>query len=567
MLPTITRLAIGSILLLALTGCPGGSVTSVTITGGDRTLPQGTTLTLTATVEVTGNASTTVTWSSSNTSVATIDATGTIATLTTGNTIITATSTTDPNKNDSITLTITEANTVTSVTISGGDQSTAVDGNLTLTATVIATGTASTTVTWTSSNSSVATIGADGTITSLTTGTTIITATSTVDPTKSDSINLTVNPPGTLAWARQFGTSSHDFANAIATDAHGNVYVIGESTGALEGANAGGTDAFIRSYDSKGTLRWTRQFGTSSDDHATGVATDAAGNVYAAGSTRGDLNGANAGNADAFIRSYDSNGAHRWTRQFGTSSTDRATGVATDAHGNVYASGYTYGALEGSNAGNNDAFIRSYDSTGILRWTRQFGTSGSDTANAVATDTNGSVYTAGYTNAALEGASAGNIDAFVRAYSSDGDLRWTRQFGSSSWDPAYGVATDSDGHVYVVGDTYGVVGETSAGSSDAFISSYDSDGNPRWIRQFGAGSAEFASGVAVSPTGYVYAVGKTSGALEGTSSGNDDATVPNINILCKFGTSSTDRATGVATDANGNVNILAWKSAAETRST
>jgi hypothetical protein len=44
-----------------------------------------------------------------------------------------------------------------------------------------------------------------------------------------------------------------------------------------------------------------------------------------------------------------------WIKQFGTSTLDSSNGVATDSSGNVYISGYTYGALAGTNKGSYDA--------------------------------------------------------------------------------------------------------------------------------------------------------------------------------------------------------------------
>jgi hypothetical protein len=413
--------------------------------------------------------------------------------------------------------------TIVSVTISGGDRTLAQGTSITLEVEVQTTGSASGTVTWTSSDPTIATIDGDGTLEALAPGATTITATSTTDPSKSDSITITINPPGTLAWTRQFGTSSSDTANGIATDASGNVYATGYTEGALEGASAGSDDAFIRSYDSNGNHRWTRQFGTSSNDVALGIATDANGNVYAAGYTGGALEGTSAGGRDAFIRSYDSSGTHRWTRQFGTSSYDDAHGIAADANGNVYATGSTGGALEGTNAGNGDAFIRSYDSEGNHRWTRQFGTISSENAYGIAADANGNVYATGYTFGALEGTSVGDRDAFISSYDSSGALRWTRQFGTSRSDTASGIATDANGNVYIAGHTEGALEGPNAGNYDAFIRSYDSSGNHRWTRQFGTSSYDDAHGAATDANGNVYTTGETNGALEGINTGSYDA--------------------------------------------
>ena len=78
------------------------------------------------------------------------------------------------------------------------------------------------------------------------------------------------------------------------------------------------------------------------------------------GDTFGALKGAHEGDSDAFVRAYGRTGETLWTRQFGTSSEERARGVATDDGGNVYVTGYTAGALEGVNAGGDDAFVRAY---------------------------------------------------------------------------------------------------------------------------------------------------------------------------------------------------------------
>lgn len=355
------------------------------------------------------------------------------------------------------------------MTIDGSDRTLELGATPTLTATVTTSGNADGTIVWTSSNTDVATISPLGAVTSLSTGNTNITATSITDPTKSDAITLTVvDSAGGTEWTRQFGSFEDEEAYGVATDASGNVYVTGRTYGDLDG-NSGGDDAFIRSHDSSGDHRWTAQFGTGLSDVAYGIATDGNGNVYVSGSTGGALDGAFAGGRDAFVRSYDSDGTLRWTRQFGASLGNVSLAIATDANGNVYAAGYTMSALEGVHAGENDAFIRSYDATGALRWTAQFGTSTGDMALGVATDAIGNVYATGYTFGTFEGAtSSGGFDAYVRSYDGEGGHRWTRQFGTVSIEMAQAVATDETGNVYVVGHTNGALEGASLGGYDAF---------------------------------------------------------------------------------------------------
>jgi len=87
-----------------------------------------------------------------------------------------------------------------------------------------------------------------------------------------------------ILWTRQFGTSSSDLANGVAIDGAGNVYVVGQTEGALPGQTGlGGRDAFVRRYDSLGNQLWTRQFGTRGDDAALGAGVDSDGNLYVVG--------------------------------------------------------------------------------------------------------------------------------------------------------------------------------------------------------------------------------------------------------------------------------------------
>ena len=125
----------------------------------------------------------------------------------------------------------------------------------------------------------------------------------------------------------------------------------------LGGTNAGESDAYLRKYDSAGNELWTHQFGTSVSDVSYSVAVDAVGGVYITGDTSGSLEGTNAGGKDAFLVKYDSAGNELWTHQLGTSVDDNSYSVAVDSLGGVYITGDTSGSLGGTNAGGKDAFL------------------------------------------------------------------------------------------------------------------------------------------------------------------------------------------------------------------
>ena len=150
---------------------------------------------------------------------------------------------------------------------------------------------------------------------------------------------LATETPYQVEWIRQMGTSESDWNRSLSIDGGGNIYVTGTTRGDLGGPSAGDWDAYLAKYDISGALLWTRQLGTSTYDNSWCVAIDPSGSVLISGRTNGNLGGLNAGDHDAFLAKYDSTGALLWTRQIGTSGYDESWSVATDGAGNAYISG------------------------------------------------------------------------------------------------------------------------------------------------------------------------------------------------------------------------------------
>src|SRR5262249_29186061 len=161
------------------------------------------------------------------------------------------------------------------------------------------------------------------------------------------------------------------------------------------------------------------------------------------------------------------------------------------------------GALPGqTNAGSSDAFVRKYDSSGNVLWTTQFGTSSFDQAIGLALDASANVYVTGFVVGALPGqTSAGATDAFVRAYDSSGNILWPGEFGTASWDPGQGIAVDTTG-VYGTGWASGALpGKPFAGITDPFVEKYDLNGNLLGPRQFGTSAQDQPTAVAADGAG------------------------------------------------------------------
>lgn len=221
-----------------------------------------------------------------------------------------------------------------------------------------------------------------------------------------------------------------------------------------------------------------------------------------------------------------------WISQVGSSDWDRGDGVAVDGSGNVVVAGATLGALPGqTNAGSWDIFARKCSPAGVELWVHQSGSSGSDGALATAVDASGNVILVGHTDGTLPGqTNAGYDDAFVWKLSPAGAELWTLQFGSSAPDWAFGVAVDASGNIILAGATDGTLpGQTSAGAWDAFVRKLSPAGAELWTLQFGTSTLDRATGVAVDGSGNILVIGNTDGTLPGqTRAGSWDAFVVHL---------------------------------------
>jgi large repetitive protein len=358
--------------------------------------------------------------------------------------------------------------------------------------------------------------------------------------------------------ARDFGTASDDYGFDIAANSTG-VYAVGQTYGALDGVHKGSGDAFVRKYD--GGVVWAQQFGTRAYDVASAVAVDNAGNSYVTGQTDGAL-GFKVGGTDVFLRKYNTNGVVQWTRQFGTKVSDSAEDVATDGSGNVFvlsrdnnlgfavrkftAAGVLLvsrtvtnpalpelnpRALATDNAGNvivlaqwngganTGTNIRVFKLTTALVdvWNVPFQeTAYADFAYDITTFGTDIYLTAVvYANAFGYGARYGKLTGAGVGIAAQ-QLEPTTSCNCTTPDS---ITVDGSGSIYVAATTSRAFsGFTNAGAYDIVVFKYNSANTRLWAKQLGQGNygsteSEYALGIAVSDA--VYITGYTNGNLLG----------------------------------------------------
>ncbi|WP_338866857.1 hypothetical protein [Myxococcus stipitatus] len=166
---------------------------------------------------------------------------------------------------------------------------------------------------------------------------------------------LKFNPLGQPLWAKAFGAAHQQTGWSIAVDPEGNLIGAGSFIGTVDFGGGPLTsrelDVFVVSLDSEGTHRWSRQFGGPGPDRGHDVSLDPAGNPVVTGSFQatidlGDGPLTSMGGNDIFVVKLDRDGGTRWSRAFGDVNHQTAYQVVSVGRRDVVLGGPLVGTLD-----------------------------------------------------------------------------------------------------------------------------------------------------------------------------------------------------------------------------
>jgi hypothetical protein len=205
-----------------------------------------------------------------------------------------------------------------------------------------------------------------------------------------DYATVKYDPDGNELWVARYSEPGLvSIAFALALDGEGHVYVTGQSGFFDEQAEQTFSTGATLKYDSMGRLLWAAHYGAFLPS---AINLDAARNVFVTGSSGGDY----------LTVKYGPDGTEAWARRFdGTGRQDEATGLAVDARGHVYVTGWSQTEVTFSEFGDlrymRDFVTLEYDPAGNLQWLGRHNcpTNADDGAVGVKLDPVGSVIVAG----------------------------------------------------------------------------------------------------------------------------------------------------------------------------
>ncbi len=419
-----------------------------------------------------------------------------------------------------------------------------------------------------------------------------------------------LDPAGVHIYTTVFGGSYMDRGRSIALDSLGRVYVTGTTSSsdfpvstspyvAFDNSYNGGrySDAFVSILSPAGTgLEYSTYLGGSRTDEGNSIAIDGSGamgvlrKVYVTGHTYSAnttfpitdatylqthsgilaFNVNRSGAIDAFVSVLDPtlNSVNQlvYSTYLGGDGLDYGYGIAVDSSGNVYVTGRTDSTNfstsnsydEIFNSGPSDAFVSKINPqvANQLVYSTYLGGSEDDEGHGIAVDSTGNAYVTGTTrsgnfptpNGYDQIFNSGPSDAFVSKLNPAGSqLVYSTYLGGGRNDNGKGIAVDSSGNVYVIGDT-GSTGTTPfpttadaysqsliGGSIDAFVSKL----NPSlqgvnqlvYSTYLGGGSYDLGTSLAVDDYERMYVTGNTASSDFAASSGQNGGSDAFVSLI------------------------------------
>jgi uncharacterized delta-60 repeat protein len=284
---------------------------------------------------------------------------------------------------------------------------------------------------------------------------------------------------GQSYWKRTYGGSLSDGANAITPTPDGNFIVAGytSSFGNVNG------DAYFLKIKPNGDTLWTKTYGVTNINGASAITPTPDGNFIAAGYTYSLGNGS----GDAYLLKIKPDGDTLWTKTYGGTELDAADAITPTSDGNFIVTGETKSFGTGVD---NDVYLLKIKPDGDTIWTKTYGGTNDDWANAITPTPDGNFIVAGYTHSF--GSQSGS--AYLLKIKPNGDTIWTKTYGGTSGGLAKAITPTPDGNFIIAGE----ISSPDGSNADVYLLKIKPDGDTIWTKTYGGTNNDLVQ--AITPT-------------------------------------------------------------------
>ncbi len=405
---------------------------------------------------------------------------------------------------------------------------------------------------------------------------------------------------GNIVWKKVWGAEGHNYVFDIEVDKEGYIYLTGNTMGSLDGNKnaskngdcesdiAGCADPFLIKTDRDGNILWTKQWGSgysTASESGKQIIIDGEKMIFVLSKIK------LYGGIKLVLRKYNETGKMLWESVFKETERDINyefySNIIIDKNGNIAVSGVIMmDDLNYYSSSQSDIFIASFDKEngnligdktilspekteiyglqeiekGFLlmgqeisfsddletvytdtffkeigyfyldpkpdlavtkgaesvRETVQIGSQKDDEVVFSFTDSDGNLFVAGNSWGSIGGIkNKGEKDVFVAKYKADRTLEWTKYFGSDKWDYLTTAQIDSDGNLILSGTTWGDFEENQwLGVGDIFVMKIDKTGKKLWAETAGSDNDDWVNGLWIESSGSIYLTGGTLGSID-----------------------------------------------------
>ncbi|MDX9804736.1 MAG: SBBP repeat-containing protein [bacterium] len=347
-----------------------------------------------------------------------------------------------------------------------------------------------------------------------------------------DPFLIKIDNEGNILWSRQFGTDALNIeaSTRLLLDENENIYVLSEiqhkeSLGRLN----------VTKFDKSGNIKFNKDYTENGRDNIElgyDIYLDKNGMIIVAGLSRekdipveGFILAVDKETGDTVgeKRFYSSSERIAFSTVFENESGLNATGSEVTGTYTVQYDTYPIYKYGVKNIGyfyldsEPDTTITKGDE--FIRETVQVGSEKDDEIVFLFTDSQGNIFVAGNTWGTIGGfKNKGKKDVFVAKYKSDGTLEWSKNYGSTDWDSASSASTDAEGNLIITGSTWGdFEGNERIGVGDIFVMKIDKTGKLLWAETAGSDNDDWLNGMWVDSEDNIYVVGGSYGSVEGAT--------------------------------------------------